>query len=793
MNLKNSRNFNTHNLIIPLILGLFIFTICNGLNSVILYTPYLIVLHGIFEIASISMGFITFFIAWYGTAPQIGPRIIAISLAVLSATILELVHMLFYAGLPDMNSVGEHIWLTAWVFSHLIWSFGLLFAIKLPTNGNSSNSTLLSNRTLFYGTLVATTGLVANIILNYNLWPNVTAYYYNQPIAVYAQYVVCVVDLLALFILHRQNTDNAGKLLQVALLFVALADFSFSLGFHTAFSLNIAGHFFKLLADFFVLRSLYILVVRQPYDEIIQLNEKMEQLAENNAKLYQESEQQQDLFEDTLAKVGMIISSQLNVNETLEAIADMVADLMDVRQSIIALFNKDRSALKVVIAYGINTPPDQIPLKCSLAGQACADKSVQYTDDITLQPDIFRPQLIFSSIRSIICAPLVNDHEIIGVIEAYSSEKGAFTKRDALLLKALGHHAGAAISSAELFEQTKIRLSEEQYLYQIAQFSAATIDTDTIMESSTSHAVKALNADIGVGFLVTDEKKCTLTYKTSVGLNSKPASFELASYPKLVDLVTLLSPSVTTAEAFPPLNDNYPDATSAPIMIMPLLVDHRLLGLIIIGWRRFISPEQLERDSFAALMAQQIALGLEKAHLYNQVKAMALSDGLTGLANRRNFDMFLNTELRRAVTLKRPLSLIMLDLDKFKNYNDTYGHPIGDKLLSQIGKILQQAVRSIDFPARYGGEEFSVILPECNSADASAIAEKIRYKVESSEFPDNFGTFTARITASLGVVTYNPADGSPLPDIAQLVAMADDALYRAKKQGRNLVCTASEI
>ena len=163
---------------------------------------------------------------------------------------------------------------------------------------------------------------------------------------------------------------------------------------------------------------------------------------------------------------------------------------------------------------------------------------------------------------------------------------------------------------------------------------------------------------------------------------------------------------------------------------------------------------------------------------------MALSDGLTGLANRRNFDMFLMTELRRAATLRRPLSLVMLDLDKFKTYNDTYGHPTGDKLLAELGKILQQSVRNIDFPARYGGEEFAIILPECAAAEALAVAEKIRQAVESGHFPDSAGTLTARITASLGVATYDPALVATPPDTAHFVSAADEALYKAKDRGR---------
>ncbi|MDR3565462.1 MAG: diguanylate cyclase [Negativicutes bacterium] len=776
---------------LPLLaLCLFGLLIFSGLTSLVLETPLLLVLHGIFENASIIIGFIIFYIAWYSASTNNGIRVAAVSLVILSTAILELLHLLSYPGFAVDPLGNDHIWVTSWVFSRLIWSFGLLYTTGLPPGNNGRP--LLSNKTLLYCTLGATAALIANIVLSYNFLPYLNIDRFDHPTVLYAQYGALSADLLALFILRRNYPNHVNKLPQFALLFGAISDLSFCLYPHTAFSLNVAGHFFRVLANFYVLRSLAIQVIRQPYDEVLRLKEEMEELAGKNAKLYQESEQQRNLVEDVLSKIGTIISSQMDVKSTLDAIADMVADMMHCRQSVIALFAKDRSSLQVAATYGFGAPPDSIPMENSLAAQVCETKTALFIDDLALHPEIFRPQLIFSNIRSIICAPLINDQEIIGVIEAYSSEKGMFTKRDALLLKALGYHAGAAITAALLFEQTKMRLDEEKFLYQIAQTTGATIDATTIMEQCTAHVARALGADAAVGFLVTDYQKKILTYKTSLGLTSRPTDFEV-TYPEMDELIKSPAPTLTVAEKFPPCKELCGDRAGGPIMILPLPVNHRLLGVIVLGWRRFISPERLERTSFAGLLGRQIALGLENAHLYHQIKAMALSDGLTGLANRRNLDMFLKTELRRAAALKRPLSLIMLDLDKFKIYNDTYGHPVGDKLLTELGKMLQQTVRSIDLPARYGGEEFCIILPECSNPEAMALAEKIRQKVETAHFPDNLGTVTAQITASLGVATYDPALGLAPPDIERFVASADEALYQAKNQGRNRVANAPVV
>lgn len=768
--------------------GLFGFLIFGGLTALTLEAPQVIGLHTILEVSSIAFGCVVFFIAWYNTGPmRLGVAVA--SLVVFSSVILSLVHLIAF---PKMTMAGgdyAHVWVTSWLFSRFVWSFGMLAAVSLYDR-NGPNCQLASSRSLLCGTLVAVSGLVADIIIAPDFWP----YLYNvdshtHPVAVYGPYVSCAANAITFLILLGRPTNHAGTLPHTAVLFGALADLGYALAGHSPASLNIAAHLFAALANLYVLRTLHVVLIRQPFLEATAIKEDMERLAENNARLFRESEEQRNMFEDILANVGMIISSQLNLRETLDAIADMVADMMRARQCVIALFTEDRSALKVAATYGMNTPPDYLPLADSPAAMVCETQTALTVEDLLLRPELFRPQLVFTSIRSVIAAPLVNDHEIIGVVEAYSSEKGAFTQRDVLLLKALGYHAGAAVAGATLHKQTKARLDEEQYLYRISQAAAATVDTDTILEQCLPFAAQALEADFALAFLASGQTDTALTFKASAGLSFRPADIDLGAYPELNALVRTMVPAMLPTGDSPPLAGLCGDCASGPVLVIPLPVNNRLLGLILLGWRRRVDQRRFERNPFASLIAQQIALGLEKASLYNQVKSMALSDGLTGLANRRNFDLFLDAELRRAVTLKRPLSLMMLDLDKFKTYNDTYGHPTGDKLLAQLGDILRQNARTIDFPARYGGEEFAVILPECGAAEAAALAEKIRRAVEGGAFPDNEGTLTARITASIGVATYDPGMGTAPPDPAAFIAVADSALYQAKQGGRNRVAS----
>ncbi len=738
--------------------------------------------HSILDMTSIVLGFTIFIIAWFNTT-QSNHKFKVAGVAILFASILDLMHLMSQTELLKYGSPFNTF--TLFVLARLIWSCALLYAIYLPAKLNGCKNT-----SLLYTLLIIAGILIINIAYSSDTWPHLVMPGSNHALLPLLLTAV-VPDLAALYLLRRHyaNFVTANRL-QIALIFDILTDVGYSVSTIAPFDLEFSIHIFKLLAAYYMLQAVFRFVVKYPYEQLVNLKERLEDLVAKNALLYKESEKQRNLVENALAKIGAIISSQLDLRDTLSSIADMVADMMNSSQSVIALITNDQSQLQVVATYGINTPPSILPFPQSLGGQVIEKNKAMYISDLSSHPDIFRPQLIFSNIRSIIAAPLINDGQIIGVIEVYSSENAAYDQHDALFLTALGHHAGAAIASAMLYEETKLRLEEEKFLSEIAQAAVSSIDTDTIIEQSTAHAVKALNGDVGIGLLLGDQRNY---YRVTAAINfsCKLPDVALDEFPQLAALVNGLKPVTSSAEVFKPITQSCDKIDIRHIMVLPLAVDQRLLGFMLIGWQRSITPERLKRISFAKIMAQQIALGLEKAHLYNQVKSMALSDGLTGLANRRNFDMFLKTELRRAASLKRPLSLIMLDLDKFKNYNDTYGHLIGDKLLAQIGQILHTNVRNIDLPARYGGEEFSIILPECSSAEATVVAEKLRLTIEESQCPDHVGTFTAKITASLGVATYDPSLTACPPDTEKIISVADKALYSAKQQGRNRVICAS--
>ncbi|WP_157212777.1 sensor domain-containing diguanylate cyclase [Herbaspirillum sp. CF444] len=173
------------------------------------------------------------------------------------------------------------------------------------------------------------------------------------------------------------------------------------------------------------------------------------------------------------------------------------------------------------------------------------------------------------------------------------------------------------------------------------------------------------------------------------------------------------------------------------------------------------------------------------------LQRLALEDGLTGLANRRHFDLALQEELSRATRNASSLALIMIDVDRFKQYNDIYGHAAGDECLRQIGRAVKKVQRrSGDLAARYGGEELAVLLPDTNLAAALGIAEQLRQTIDALQIA-HAGNPIGNVTVSAGIDALMPARADDLPET--LIRQADQALYQAKKQGRNQVCAATDL
>ncbi|MET0621920.1 MAG: diguanylate cyclase [Pyrinomonadaceae bacterium] len=186
------------------------------------------------------------------------------------------------------------------------------------------------------------------------------------------------------------------------------------------------------------------------------------------------------------------------------------------------------------------------------------------------------------------------------------------------------------------------------------------------------------------------------------------------------------------------------------------------------------------------MIAPQMALALDRVEWHSkatQFQLLSITDPLTGLVNRRYLEERLQEELERSKRHRFAMSFMMVDIDDFKNYNDTHGHQAGDLALEMVAQCLKTALRSADVAARYGGEEFSILLPQTAMAEARAIGERIRRRIERTQFPHGQGQPLGAVTVSLGVSSF----GAELDTPAEIIYAADQALYAAKARGKNCV------
>ena len=219
-------------------------------------------------------------------------------------------------------------------------------------------------------------------------------------------------------------------------------------------------------------------------------------------------------------------------------------------------------------------------------------------------------------------------------------------------------------------------------------------------------------------------------------------------------------------------------------LLHPIKSRGKLIGLIAAGQKRHGGIYTTEDLELIDRIASQAGVIIENAQLYVQATIRGNTDELTGLYNHRHFHERIEQEIARGSRFGITFSLIILDLDLFKVYNDIYGHLAGDQLLRKVGKLIQGSVRSIDLAFRYGGEEFAILLPETRMEDSYRVAERLRKTIESkSSFRE------MPVTASLGIANW-PSDGVMKEEV---IHRADTALYRAKQTGRNRTCIASDV
>ncbi|MBF7081633.1 sensor domain-containing diguanylate cyclase [Desulfallas sp. Bu1-1] len=322
---------------------------------------------------------------------------------------------------------------------------------------------------------------------------------------------------------------------------------------------------------------------------------------------------------------------------------------------------------------------------------------------------------------------------------------------------------------------------ELRVLYEVARRLGGSLQLEEIMDLVLKETRRVINFHTGVIYLWSEENKCYL-----VGAAYGPHA-RLIKGSAIQRGEGFLGLALENGE--PQLvDDTRSDVRTAgdlgltqvhrSMLVVPLLAETEAVGLLVLGDKRagFFEEKHLR---LVTIIAGQTAVAIANAQLYRKLKVASITDGLTGLYNYRYFYHRALGELERARRCGDNLSLVMLDIDHFKQINDRYGHLAGDMVLSGVAGVIRSEKRACDLATRYGGEEFALLMPQTGPAEAMLVAERLRKAVRENLFEVEGTRIQVRI--SVGVATY-PAHAS---DLAGLINAADNALYRAKESGRD--------
>ena len=404
--------------------------------------------------------------------------------------------------------------------------------------------------------------------------------------------------------------------------------------------------------------------------------------------------------------------------------------------------------------------------------------------------------VVLHDLRSIIATPLNVRDQLIGVVYLDNRlARGVFTEDDVAITAALSNHIAIALENART---TRLEMEVEaerrqrdlaETIRDLTTALASTLKQNEVLQRLLDSLGKVIPFQRARGALRDGDR--FLTVASALGSNAvalgaeptagSPIHGDTLGHPDLLaHLLDTQRPQIVVDSW---RDDRFAASDSAGTrawMAVPVLSVGEVSAVLIL---EHLTPgfytERLADLCMA--FASQAGVALENARLFAQVQLLATTDGLTGLFNRRHFFEAASTELRRARRLKQPLAAIMMDVDHFKNINDTYGHAVGDRVLRRVAELARKNLRDIDVIGRYGGEEFAMVLPQADLGTAfSVVAERLREAIAESAIElDDAAPLT--VTVSLGVAELN----AETADLAALLNRADTGLYAAKKGGRN--------
>jgi diguanylate cyclase (GGDEF)-like protein len=380
--------------------------------------------------------------------------------------------------------------------------------------------------------------------------------------------------------------------------------------------------------------------------------------------------------------------------------------------------------------------------------------------------------------------PMFNKDELLGVIYVETTQRTIFQSDDVQTLQTMANQVATSIQKARLYAHSQEHLRIMTTLQSVSHAVTASLVLNEILRN----VLELLQESFGYSYI-----SIYLLEGSVLRLGAELGYPETMILYEIPITSGIIGRTIRTKEPQFVLDVNHDTAflrASYEVkseICVPLMRKDHVLGVLNVESKEECPLNENDMNLLNAL-AGPLAVAIDNARLHAEMKTMALTDAMSGLANRRAFDEILHTELMRAVRYNQPLSLIIFDLDSFKEFNDKYGHPAGDVRLKEIGEMLRQNVREPDIAARHGGEEFAIILPNTSKRGAIKLAERL-CNIAQAKAPNPHPSLQsiAGYTISLGVATF-PEDAAT---VEELLLAADNAELTAKRLGKNRVVAAS--